>query len=160
MQSVYVETSIFSYLAANKPADAVSRIRQESARLWWRRDRRKFRLFTSPATIEEAMAGDPDAAQRRLGYTKGLELLAPSAKVIALAEKVFAVSGMPLKARADAVHIATAAVYRMDFLLTLNFKHIENAVFQSRIRPVCSASGFELPIICTPEELLGGFEHA
>jgi hypothetical protein len=44
----------------------------------------------------------------------------------------------------------------MDLLLTWNCKHIANARIQKAIEAVCSDLGYELPVICTPEELPGG----
>ena len=40
-------------------------------------------------------------------------------------------------------------------LLTWNFKQIANASLQIRIEGICREAGFEPPIICTPDELLG-----
>ncbi|MGI8494875.1 MAG: hypothetical protein ACR2L1_06135 [Pyrinomonadaceae bacterium] len=40
-------------------------------------------------------------------------------------------------------------------MLTWNCKHIANAEMQSGIGKLCRATGFEPPVICTPEELLG-----
>ena len=40
-------------------------------------------------------------------------------------------------------------------LLTWNCRHIDNATIQQRLRGVCRAAGFELPVICTPNGLLG-----
>jgi hypothetical protein len=51
------------------------------------------------------------------------------------------------------VHVAIAAVHGMHFLLTWNYAHIANAAMRPRIDAVCRRSGFEPPIICTPEEL-------
>ena len=53
----------------------------------------------------------------------------------------------------DAVHIAAAAVGRMDYLLTWNCKHIANAITMPKIFKVCNDSGYQCPIICTPEQL-------
>ena len=61
---------------------------------------------------------------------------------------------VPARVSADAVHIATAAVHRVEYLLTWNCTHIANAVLRPRIEAVCRAIGFIPPIICTPEELL------
>lgn len=44
----------------------------------------------------------------------------------------------------------------MEYLLTWNFKHIANAVMCGKIEAVCRDEGYEPPIICTPQELLGG----
>jgi hypothetical protein len=45
----------------------------------------------------------------------------------------------------------------MDFLLTWNFRHINNAEMKARIRTIIEAVGYESPVICSPEEL-GGVE--
>jgi hypothetical protein len=55
----------------------------------------------------------------------------------------------------DAFHIAIAAVNGVDYLLTWNCKHIANATLRGRIEKVCRDAGYEPPIICTPEELVG-----
>ena len=52
-------------------------------------------------------------------------------------------------------HIALAVVNGMDFLLTWNFAHINNARMKSDITRVVEAYGYECPVICTPEELAG-----
>jgi hypothetical protein len=62
---------------------------------------------------------------------------------------------MPSKALTDAVHIALATVYACDYLLTWNCRHIANAEIQRAARGVVRQHGFELPTICTPEELMG-----
>ena len=42
----------------------------------------------------------------------------------------------------------------MDILLSWNCRHIVNAVIQPGLRRVVTQAGFELPVICTPEELM------
>jgi len=56
----------------------------------------------------------------------------------------------------DALHIALAATNAMDYLLTWNFRHINNAMMRSDVTRIISDFGLECPVICTPEELLGG----
>ena len=60
------------------------------------------------------------------------------------------------KAIEDAVHIAVATLHRVDFLLTWNCRHIANPMVQEKIAVYLEQHGLFLPIICTPEELLGG----
>ena len=42
-----------------------------------------------------------------------------------------------------------------DFLLTWNCRHIANAEMRAKIGAVCREAGYEPPVICTPEELMG-----
>ena len=73
-----------------------------------------------------------------------------------LAQALLKQAALPARAAADALHIAIAVVNGMDYLLTWNCTHIANAALRNRIETVCRSKGFEVPIICTPEELLEG----
>ena len=42
-----------------------------------------------------------------------------------------------------------------DFLMTWNCRHIANAEMRAKIGAVCREAGYEPPVICTPEELMG-----
>jgi hypothetical protein len=76
-----------------------------------------------------------------------------------LAEVFLASQHLPQKAGADALHIAIATIHRMDYLLTWNCRHIANAEIQRQLRGVAEQQGIELPILCTPNELMGGEEY-
>ncbi len=62
---------------------------------------------------------------------------------------------VPSKAAEDALHIAIATIYEMDYLLTWNCRHIANPELQRSIAFFLEETGLFLPFICTPEELLG-----
>jgi hypothetical protein len=62
---------------------------------------------------------------------------------------------LPAKAEADAAHIALAAVHGVEYLLTWNCKHIANAEMQPALTRISHAQGYALPILCTPEQLMG-----
>jgi hypothetical protein len=64
-------------------------------------------------------------------------------------------SNLPPKAADDALHIAVATVYGVDYLLTWNCKHIANAQIQKKLTQISFDAGYELPTICTPYELMG-----
>lgn len=63
---------------------------------------------------------------------------------------------MPAKAAADALHVAAAAVARVQYLLTLNCKHIANAHELPRVYRLLDNQGYGQLLICTPAEFLGG----
>jgi hypothetical protein len=63
-------------------------------------------------------------------------------------------AALPIKAKADALHIAIATVHGMDYLLTWNCKHIANATMRLKIESICKSCGYVPPIICTPLELM------
>jgi hypothetical protein len=151
---VYLETTIPSYLTARPSRDLVTAAHQQITREWWDTRRHDFDLFVSQMVIDEASAGDPEAAIRRLDVLASQPLLDPQAEGTALAQMLIDHIPLPARAAADALHIAIAVVNGMDYLLTWNYTHIANAALRSRIEAVCRSKGFEVPIICTPEELL------
>jgi hypothetical protein len=55
----------------------------------------------------------------------------------------------------DALHIALAVINGMDFLVTWNFHHINNARMKKEIIRIAEENGYECPVICSPEELEG-----
>ena len=102
------------------------------------------------------MAGDPRPAAMRSGFLAGVPTLDMPAGVADLAAALIEGVPLPRKAAADAAHIAVAAYHRVDFLLTWNLAHIANAQLRPRIEAICRASGYSAPILCTPDELMGG----
>jgi hypothetical protein len=63
--AVYLETTICSYLAAWPMAQLAAAARQQVTHEWWQTRRDKFDLYVSELVIEEASAGDSEAAERR-----------------------------------------------------------------------------------------------
>jgi hypothetical protein len=63
---------------------------------------------------------------------------------------------LPIATGADAAHIATAACHGIDFLLTWNSTHIANAELRPRVERVCRENGYSAPVLCTPDDLMGG----
>ena len=124
---VYVETSVVSLATSRPSRDPLTAGLQTQARLWWERCSADYDLVVSEFVIEEAAAGDPTAAERRLALLEGIPILIPDRLVESIAEELLSRSLMPPKARLDALHVASAAVGGADYLLTLNCKHIANA---------------------------------
>jgi hypothetical protein len=151
---VYLETTIASYLAAWPSRDLITAGHQQITHEWWRTRRDEFELFVSQIVLDESAAGDPDAAARRLDYLKDLSLLDQTEEIADLAQELQQEVPLPEKAHADALHIAFAVVHRMDYLVTWNCTHIANAVFQREMAAICKEQGYDIPIICTPEQLL------
>lgn len=150
---LYLETSVVSYLTALPSRDVVVAGQQQVTAEWWRR-RHRFDLYISDAVFAEASRGDSEAASRRLGALAGIPLLDSTQEAQTLAEEILRTATMPPKAAVDAAHVAIATVHGLDFLLTWNCTHIANAANRPRIERVCRALGYEVPVICTPFELL------
>lgn len=155
-ESVYIETTVISYLTAWISRDLIRAAHQQITQEWWNNRRNDFELFVSEFVVVESSAGDLDAAKSRLEILEGIALLDVNLDVENLAKKLIAEKALPSKTVTDALHIAVASVHGINYLLSWNCKHIANAEMQSAIEKVCKESGFKYPKICTPEELLGG----
>jgi predicted nucleic acid-binding protein len=150
---VYIETTIPSYLTAWSSRDLIRAAHQQTTREWWDR-RAAFELVLSALVIEECEAGDPTAAAARLAVLDSLPLVAVTDAAIELAKYLVSDVPLPTQASTDALHVATAAIHRIDYLLTWNCTHLANAVLRVRIEDVCRTRGVRPPTICTPEELM------
>ena len=152
---VYIETTIVSYLTARPSRDLIMAAHQQLTQEWWENRRANFDLYTSQFVIQESSTGDAKMAQTRLEALEEIPLLSVTQEAVTLARTLVEKGPIPEKADVDALHIAVAATNGMDYLLTWNCKHIANAEMQIGIGKLCRAAGFEPPVICTPEELLG-----
>lgn len=154
MKSVYIETSIPSYLTARPSRDVRTAAWQQITVQWWEQARQHYELFTSELVVSEAAEGSPEAAQRRLDALRGIRELVIDSEMETLAAKLVAEGGVPAHAEVDALHVAIATVQAVDLFLTWNCRHINNAETKPIIRSICAVAGYTCPEICTPQELL------
>lgn len=154
-ETVYIETSILGYLTARSSRDLIVAANIELTRNWWESRRQDFTLYISQAVLVETSQGDPEIAAQRIAIARDYPLLELNQNVEELAAQFLSRSNLPPKADVDAIHIAVATVHGMDYLLTWNCKHIANAQIQGKLAEISLDFGYQLPLICTPYELLG-----
>ncbi len=154
MDTVYIETTIVSYLVSRPSRDLIVAGHQQLTRDWWERRRPKFACFISNVVLDEARDGDAEQAALRLKALEGIPKLAATPEGERLAA-AFLEGALPLKAAQDAAHLAIATVGRVKYMLTWNCNHLANAQILDRLEPIAAAVGFKLPRVCTPEELMG-----
>lgn len=153
MATIYVETTIASFLTARPSRDVVASAKQLVTRRWWDDFRHRHELFLSELVLMEASQGDPLAAGRRLEVLSGIPLLLLKPDTNHLARKLVEGGGLPSKAHVDALHVAVATLHGIDILLTWNCKHIANPVTYPLIENICASVGLRAPVLCTPMEL-------
>lgn len=105
--------------------------------------------------LDEAIAGDQTLAAERLESLEGIPLLPLDREIESIANEILSRAILPPNAAVDALHIASVAHHRIEYLLTWNCRHIANARILPRIHAVLIELGVPIPIICTPEEMLG-----
>ena len=155
MESLYLETTFISYLVARPSRDLLVAAHQQTTQEWWADRRAEFECSISQVVIDEASLGDPQEVQKRLAVIGNLPALEVTEDAESLAQAILSSGVIPPRAIRDAAHIAVAAVHDIDYLLTWNCRHLANAQVMRRISLVCDRLGRRMPIICTPEELMG-----
>jgi predicted nucleic acid-binding protein len=154
MPTVYIETTVISYLTAWPSRDLIRAAHQQITREWWDTRRTDFSLFVSQLVLDEAAAGDAAAAAERLQMLAGIPLLEYRPPTLAVAATLAGVLRLPVQARGDALHVAVCAVNGIEFLLTWNCRHLANAALAPTIEQACRSHGLAGPRIVTPEQLL------
>jgi hypothetical protein len=153
--TLYLETSIVSYYTGRPSRDLIVAGRQQITRDWWENERPKYSLYVSALVLQESQRGEPEAIKKREQALKGIPLLGTTDLTEELAGSLVKRGPIPAEYPEDALHIALACTNAVDYLLTWNFRHINNATMKSDVARIVAGFGFECPIICTPEELLG-----
>ncbi len=152
---VYLETTIPSYLTSRLSRDLLVAAHQQLTSDWWHDHRERFRLFVSPRVLAEAESGDSAASARRIAALEGIPILAFTPEARLLMVRFLGNGLIPQKSVEDAAHVAIATVHGMDYLLTWNCRHIVNAEIMKRLAIIAADTGYSLPVLCTPEQLMG-----
>ena len=153
---LYLETTIPSYLVSKPSRDLVTAAHQQITHQWWETRLTDFEVYISQFVMDEAGAGDAAVAAKRLALLGSFPLLDATAEAFELAKALVERGAIPPRKATDAAHIAVATVHRVQFLMTWNCTHLANAEVLAQVQAICLALGYVAPIVCTPEELLGG----
>ncbi|MFO1430572.1 MAG: type II toxin-antitoxin system VapC family toxin [Candidatus Competibacteraceae bacterium] len=152
--TVYIETSVVSYLTARPSRDLIIAAHQQITRDWWDIVLPKCEAFISAIVLEETAKGDPEAARLRLNQLDSFQVLEVFEEVRRLAEAYFTATQLPERARADSYHLALASWHGLDYLVSWNCTHIVSGRVRMLVEEINATFGIRTPIICTPEELM------
>ena len=159
MDIVYIETSIVSHATAWPSSDPATAVLQNQAKRWMDEQAASYELVTSQIVLAEARRGDADAANRRLAMLADIPVLDENPDIETVADELVSHSLIPATARLDALHVATAALAGVQYLLTQNCRHIANAHVLPRVYRLLGDLGLPGLLIATPIEFLGGTDN-
>lgn len=153
-KSIYVESSVLSFLCAEPSVVQATFEKQRDTIQWWNIHRPNYEVFVSNEVIIEISKGDPVFAQRRLQRAAGLPLIERVAQDRELAREFLAERLIPAIAEFDATHLAIAVRTRMDYLLTWNLKHLVNPDTLPLVYNYLDRTHRHRPTITTPAALM------
>lgn len=152
--TVYIETSVVSYLTARPSRDLIVAGHQQITTYWWDHIIPAVNAFVSELVLEEASKGDENAAASRLARVAEIPVLEMVDEIDGLAKEYADALQLPDKAQADAYHMALATWHGIDYLVSWNCAHIASGRVQKVLMEVNNTMGFQTPILCTPEALM------
>lgn len=148
--TVYIETTIPSYYCDARSSLAAD---IERTREWWDRERTGYTCFTSSVVLDELSEGQYPTQQSCLDLMADLPLLALTPEVVEISMVYQNTQVMPAPPIRDALHVALAAYYKLDYLLTWNCRHLANANKFRHLDLVNARLGLASPRIITPDLL-------
>ncbi|MEE8584858.1 MAG: type II toxin-antitoxin system VapC family toxin [Acidobacteriota bacterium] len=155
---VYLDSTVLSYLFDERESLGTY---VEVTKKWWAEERDSFALWISDETVAELSRGDYPNKARILECASGIQVLPSDERIVEIAQVYVNNFLMPRALAGDALHLAYASFYKLDFLLTWNCNHLANANKRQHIRIVNSRMNLFTPEIVTPLELFKetGYDH-
>ena len=149
---IYLETTIFNFPFA----DDAPQYKDDTKRLFAEIKAGKFKPFASEYVIRELEAAPEFMREERLRLIREyeIEVISANDESERLAEVYVSAGVIPNKYITDALHIATAAVAGLDFIVSLNFRHIvkHKTIIETEI--INAREGFKRVFIHTPAEVI------
>jgi hypothetical protein len=157
-ETVYIETSIFSFYHDRRTSPAVIAMR-DWTRQWWDAHRQRYAVTTSTAVLAELDTGSFPHKQDALSMAMKLPAIPIEDEIREIVEIYIKHHLMPVNPLGDALHLAVASFHKFDYLLTWNCEHLANANKFGHIRRINTLLGLHVPALVTPLELMGGAEN-
>ncbi len=150
----YIETTIPSFYYDTRSSMEV-RSRRHWTRLWWNTPKQAGTIYLTGYSVLAELELTPGPKRRAaLAFAKRLPVLEDSDTVQDVVQFYSLHKLMPADVFGDATHLALATVYKCEYLVTWNCKHLANPNKLDHIVRVNWMIGLATPKIVTPLQLL------
>jgi hypothetical protein len=147
--SACADTNIFSVLHY-RGGDLTMLRQQLATRLWWDTERKWFKLYASITTEQELAAGRYVNQDKAIAEARRLPYLPFNSKVRACAQTYLDEKLVPATKPGDALQLAFASLYMVDYLLTWNQAHLANDFAQEKLERINRENGWRTPLLVSP----------
>lgn len=154
LPNCYIDSSVISFLTGRPSADLRIAARQIITQDWWRVAASRSNLLISSLVVEEISGGDGVAAAKRRNVIQDIPLLVINEEIISLADRIQTGMHFPDQIRADCIHLACVLFYRIDLLVSWNFKHLVGPEIRRRFDRLVRSWNMPECNLCTPEEIM------
>ncbi|MBT9143896.1 MAG: hypothetical protein DDT29_02310 [Dehalococcoidia bacterium] len=145
---LYLENSVISmYFQDDAP------YLRDLTRQFWEEILPHFDVYISEVVLDDIRAiAELNLRRAAENLIKDFEILEVTEDVVKLSDVYLSYRRLP---RGDAIHLASASMGEMDFLVTWNLRHLYKRGTQEMIREVNVGLRIPIPTIVTPEDFLG-----
>jgi hypothetical protein len=150
--TIYLETTIFNFpFAGDAP-----QYQEDTRRLLAEVKAGKFRAYTSEYVVRELEAATDALREERLRLIDeyNVEVIPASEESESLAQCYVETGIIPRAYSTDGVHIAAATVKGLDFIVSLNFRHIVKRKTIEATELINFREGYKKIGIYTPAEVI------
>ena len=151
--TIYLETTIFNFPFT----DDAPQYRADTLRLFEEIKAGKFKPFTSeyvPRELEITKDTEKLSKMKALITDYGIIVHPANSEIERLADIYLKAGIIPVKYKTDALHIAAAAVAGLDYIISLNFKHIVKHKTIIETEFINTREGYKRVFIHTPAEVI------
>lgn len=154
-QKMFVETSVFNFAFADDSPEK----HEDTLSLLEEIRQGKYAPYTSSYVLEELEAAPEPKRIKMLTMAAEYSMIVtpPTEEATQLADMYIQEGIIPRKHLLDALHIATATVYDLDFIVSYNFKHIVKRKTVTMTEAINLRAGYRRIGIFSPTEVI---EHA
>ena len=153
LPSIYIETTIFNFPFVDYAPD----YKADTLKLFEEIKRGKFKPYTSDFVVEELKnTKNEEKLTKMITLLRdcGASVLQPNDEVRELAAFYVKAGVIPIKYFSDALHIATATVFKIDIIVSLNFEHIVKHKTIAQTEAINAGLGYGRVYIHTPAEVI------
>jgi predicted nucleic acid-binding protein len=153
--TVYLDATIPSFYYEDRPGTILQAWRDITVEFWHGASEH-YETYVSDETLRELQdSGYPEEKRQRcLALVVSLPRLAVTPEVTDLVDYYVREKVMPADDLGDAFHLAFAAWYRIQYLVTWNCKHLANANKFEHIQVINARRRLVSPMLVTPQQLL------
>lgn len=143
----YLENSVISMYF-----DETALYLRDMTRLFWQEVLPDLEVFISEMVLREiGQISNQYLREVTLRLIADFDILEEVSEIREISDLYLSVRRLP---RGDAMHLAFASFYGMDFLVTWNLRHLYKPGTQEMIREVNTQLRIPVPVIVTPENFL------
>jgi len=147
---IYLETTLFNYyLDSDRDAHA------DTVRLFGEIKAGKYEAYTSETVTDELKKASSPKREKMLNLIGefNITVLKATDSDEKLADLYVEEGIIPQKYRTDGIHIAVAVANGLDFIVSMNFKHIVRSKIRMSVNAISVLKGYN------PIELVSPYEH-